>query len=630
MRGPFSYYLIGIFFLLSASAVQSRAIDLVQERAYVDDPTATLSLAGVQSLEAHPYTGVLSRGFTRSATWLRVRIAAVANAATEDKLVVRVRPVYLDEIQLFDPLDDSGQPRLTGDRYDWRQSEIESLNHGFVIPAADTPRDLWLRIRTTSSTMVHVEVMPLDQARQSGRFQEILYGLMMGTLVLFFLWAALQWLLRREALVGAFALNQLMAIIYAASYVGYHRILLGGMLEAGEIDRFSWLVYCSYTAIAFVFHYFFAREFRPARWVLWMLAAVGILSYVAELALIQSGEVMLAMRTNITVVTLAPVLMLGIALTCKPTAEFQPDEAPPIHKSALIGFYLLLTIVMWFAAFPILGLSKAPELNLHLFLIHGVMTGVVLIVLLQVRAMRMEDSRNQAYLRERSASQQIEIERQKSKLQGRFMEMLAHELKTSLGVLHMVFGSSTPNQGMLDHGRRTVESINSLIERCLDAEKFSDDEIISHFENFALGEAIADVLSKSPGRERITVHSEVPLVVRTDLQIFRSVLSNLIDNALKYSPPGSQVDIHIRPATAEMRQGVDIAIENLVDQSPGSAGLPDPQQLFKKYYRSEGAHKVSGSGLGLYLVSNFMRLMGGTVRYQSIGTSIRFIVWLPV
>lgn len=630
MRRPFLYYLIGILFLLLVSAAQSRAIDLVQERAYVDDPASSLGLAEVQSSEAHLYTGVLSRGFTRSTTWIRVRVAADTDAAPDGKLVLRVRPVYLDEIQLFDPLDTSGRPRVTGDRYDWRLSETESLNHGFVIPASDIPRDLWLRIRTTSSTMVHVEVMPVDQARQTGRFQEILYALMMGLLVLFFLWAALQWLLRREPLLGAFALNQLVAAIYAASYVGYHRILLSGILESPSIDRFSWLVYCSYTAGAFVFHYFFAREFQPARWALRMLAAVAALSYLGELALIQSGEVMLAMRTNITVVTLAPVFMVAIALTCKSTSEFSPDDAPPIPKSALIAFYSLISIVMWFAAFPILGLSKAPELNLHLFLIHGVLTGVVLIILLQVRAMRMEESRNQAYLRERSASQQMEIERQKSKLQGRFMEMLAHELKTSLGVLHMVFGSSKPNQNMLDHGRRTVASINSLIERCLDAEKFSDDEIISHFENFSLAEAIDDVLSKIPDRDRISVHSFESVVLRTDLQIFRSVLSNLIDNALKYSPSGSRIDISTCHAHVEQRQGIEIAIQNEIDLSPGAAGFPDVQQLFKKYYRAEGARKYSGSGLGLYLVSNFMRLVGGSVRHEIVSANIRFIVWLPV
>ena len=54
-------------------------------------------------------------------------------------LVVRVRPVYLDEVRLFDLRDTSGRVRIAGDRSDWNESEFKSLNHGFLIPAADRP-----------------------------------------------------------------------------------------------------------------------------------------------------------------------------------------------------------------------------------------------------------------------------------------------------------------------------------------------------------------------------------------------------------------------------------------------------------------------------------------------------------
>jgi signal transduction histidine kinase len=51
--------------------------------------------------------------------------------------------------------------------------------------------------------------------------------------------------------------------------------------------------------------------------------------------------------------------------------------------------------------------------------------------------------------------------------------------------------------------------------------------------------------------------------------------------------------------------------------------------LFKKYYRADSARRHSGSGLGLYLVANFVRLLGGAVRYERQELSVRFIVWLP-
>jgi signal transduction histidine kinase len=193
----------------------------------------------------------------------------------------------------------------------------------------------------------------------------------------------------------------------------------------------------------------------------------------------------------------------------------------------------------------------------------------------------------------------------------------------------MVFGVSRLNPEMLEHGRRTVNNINQLIERCLQAEKFDDDEIISHFENFPLEALIEDLLSKQPDRARISVEQDGSATVNSDWQIFKSVLSNLVDNALKYSLPGSTILLKVKSAPLGERAGCEISVENLVQSGPGSTGFPDRDELFRKYYRADGARKHSGSGLGLYLVANFMRLLKGEVRYEPLEKSVRFTVWLP-
>lgn len=614
--------------LLSFSAIAA-AGDHVLERAWVDDPDASLTLAQVERLPATPFKGILSRGFTQSATWIRLRVAGEPAARAGDQLIVRIRPVYLDRITLFDPLDDSGQPRLAGDREAWDASEFKSLNHGFVIPASTEPRDVWLRLETTSSSFIHVEVMTPEYAQQANRLQELLYGLMMGVLLLFFLWALLQWLVRREPLMAVFMLSQFMAIIYAATYVGYNRLLLGGLLDNALIERVGNLVFCTYVAAGFLFHVFFLREFKPRRIALWIIALVSGLAYLAELLLLTAGEVQAAMRTNILVVSLSPLLVFAATFTCRAWRDSIEDDEPAIPRWSLIGYYAVMTALMWVATLPALGLANAPELNLHLYLIHGLMTGLLLLVLLQFRAMRIEESRNLAALRARSASQQVEIEKQKAQLQTRFMEMLAHELKTSLSVLHMVFGAPKPNPDLLEHGRRTVRSINDLIERCLQAEKFDDNEVISHFENFQVDAIIDDILEKLPDAHRVAVYREARMTVNSDWQIFKSVVSNLIDNALKYSLPGSKIQVRVCPAENKSARGCEVSIENEVSTGAGGSGFPDRAELFKKYYRAGSARKHSGSGLGLYLVANFMRLLGGEVRYESSDRSVTFSVWLP-
>ena len=628
MQAITRYVLLVLLGLLSAAALADPA-DHILERAYVVDESGKLTLDEIRQMPVQRYEGVLSRGFTESATWIRITVAPVQGIRSGEPLAVRVRPVYLDEIRLFDPLDTSGRVRIAGDRTEWHASEFKSLNHGFLIPASDAPREIWLRLKTTSTSLIHVQVLTMEEAQHANRMQEMVYGLMMGTLLLFFLWAVLQWFLQREVLMLAFTISQLKAIAYALVYVGYARLIGGEYFSAPAIDSFSCVVYCAYVMVGIVFHYFMLREFKPWMPGLRLMLAAGILAFVAEMGLMAVGSTMSAMRLNLTVVAVSPLLLATLSFTCRAWSAAAEDEIPLIPKWMLVGFYSLLAVALVVATSPALGLAKGPEFNLHMFLIHGIMTGVILIVLLQLRAYRIEESRNRAYLRARSAAQQIELEKQKSQLQGRFMEMLAHEVKTSLSVLHMVFGVSRLNPEMLEHGRRTVNNINQLIERCLQAEKFDDDEIISHFENFSVEALIEDLLSKQPDRARISVEQDGPATVNSDWQIFKSVLSNLVDNGLKYSLPGSTILLKVKSAQLGERAGCEISVENLVQSGPGSTGFPDRDELFRKYYRADGARKHSGSGLGLYLVANFMRLLKGEVRYEPLEKSVRFTVWLP-
>ena len=616
-----------LLLLCAASFVQ--ADDRIIARAFVEDPSGQMSLADAQRATAKPFTGVLSRGFTASATWLELSIAGDPGARKGDTWILRVRPTYLDDLELHDPLDTSGRVRKAGDHVEWQDAEVKSLSHGFVIPASTEPRQIWLRLSTTSSSFIHVQVMTPEEFQHSRLLQEMVYGLMLGVLLLFFLWAVLHWVQWRETMMAMFSITQLMAIIYAMTLVGYNRVLFGDLLSAMTIDTVSNLIICGYVFVSFIFHYFFLRDFQPARLLLRLIPTVAAVAFAAELVLIGLGQVRPAMYTNILLVSLSPLLVLATAISCNAWQTAAEDAQPPITRRTLILFYLLVCSVLLVATSHALGLFDAPELNLHLYLIHGILTGAVLVTLLQVRALRNEASRNLAMLRARTSAQQVEIERQKSQLQSRFMEMLAHELKTSLSVLHMVFGTPQPTSDMMSHARRTLQSINDLIDRCLLVEKFEDDQIISNYEYFRVDEVVEESLRKSPDPARFAVYHEERITIKSDRQLLKSVVSNLLDNALKYSPPGSMVQLRVRQGMHEGLRGCELSVENEVALRAGVATFPDEEQLFKKYYRADSARRHSGSGLGLYLVANFVRLLGGAVRYERQELSVRFIVWLP-
>ena len=109
-----------------------------------------------------------------------------------------------------------------------------------------------------------------------------------------------------------------------------------------------------------------------------------------------------------------------------------------------------------------------------------------------------------------------------------------------------------------------------------------------------------------------------------DEALLEQVLYNLLDNAAKYSPPGSPIEIE-----AERRSG---AVQIWVaDHAPG---VPDDkkERIFDLFFRVErGDNRVAGTGLGLVIVHGFVEAMGGTIRVirRPDGEGAIFEVMLP-
>ncbi len=93
-------------FILSGLVLPAMAADMVVERAWLEDASGQKTYAQVQAQTLTPYEGVLSRGFGTSAIWVKLRIARpqsqVLEPGQKDDLVLRIRPVYLDDVQVYD------------------------------------------------------------------------------------------------------------------------------------------------------------------------------------------------------------------------------------------------------------------------------------------------------------------------------------------------------------------------------------------------------------------------------------------------------------------------------------------------------------------------------------------------
>ncbi len=256
--------------------------------------------------------------------------------------------------------------------------------------------------------------------------------------------------------------------------------------------------------------------------------------------------------------------------------------------------------------------------------------------LLQAQQLLMENLKSSEQILEiRVLERTVALKRSEAKLkqlleneyksrieQSQFMTMLSHELKTPLAVIRMTLGSKEISPEILFHSKRAVADMDNIVERCLQSEKLFDNQISIAKTPCALLNIINNLCYQSNAQERFIIDAKISPTIVTDEQLLHTVLSNLIDNAMKYS--SAQSSIHIVVETDN--SGVSIAIQNLISV----ASCPDSEKVFQKYYRHKTAYRKTGSGLGLYLVKTISQLIGGDVFFNHDNTSVTFKLWLPL
>ena len=603
------------------------ADDVVVHRAYFEDPSNQLTLQEVQAQSLTPYSGVLTRGFSASAFWIRLTIAPSPEkreALFEQHYLVRVLPHYLDEIALFDPAMGQVKPRYAGDRHASDSAGYTSLNHNFVIERSNQPRDIWLRLKTSSSNSISIKVLPIEEALVLDQKQDVGTGLIIAALVLFWMWSVIYWWRSREPIAVALVISQGLSVLYATTLWGYWRLWFGDLLTPEVIDTLS-VLFIVFSGNAFLwFHIRFLTEFDPSRWGLRLLRVV-LLAFPLELLFFGLGETRWGLQLNILMALFTTPALLVVALTAKVWESLKPGQAMPVFsKSYLIAFYVLLNLFLFLLALP--TLPRRTEFGIASGPIFGFFSGLVVVVTLQLRARSIQKANADMQLSLQLSEQEVTHERQQREAQNHFMGMLTHELKTPLGVVLMAISSSAPSAAMRERARRAIQDMNNVIERCVLVDKLEEGSLSQVIEDFDAVQELQQVV-QSFDSDRLQMRLDAAqLTLHTDRQLVGVVLKNLLENALKYSPKDSAEQVHVWRDTVSAPHTLHVRVTNL----PGDAGWPDTERLFSKYYRSAGSHRSTGSGLGLHLSKQIAIYLGGDVLYAPDAQTVRFELCLPV
>ena len=604
-----------VFCLLSTTATAATH-DYILERAYVEDPSNALTLPQVEQQTVTPFKSLLAKGYSYSTFWIRLKIDAVAGE-NPGNLILRIEPSYLDEIELFDALEPHKVNRFAGDRHAWSEYEYKSMVFNFVIPAAQAPRYVWMRLKTSSTSMMRVQAFQLEDEQKVDQKFQMLMGMLFLVVLMLVLWGTTYWLLHRDLLIGIFTLKQFIGLLFVGSYVGYTRLFLSDYLSPSSLDYLNSALVLMTTFTTIYFHYAFFRDYHIKSWwrnvFLMMLLATPV-----EIVCILFGKLTIALAINMGVVTIiSPFMLLMVLLGID--WKGLVNEVTILPRSLLTFFHALFFTIASLTALPSMGFVSLTDLAPHFVMIHGALSGMVMLVMLQYRNKRVYEKQ---VLEVSLARQVAEDEKRHRDAERNFLEMLNHEFRASLSVLRMAIGSGTMGEKEHQYAENAIMGMNDVIERCQQVQQAEDGNISLQKGTLDGQQLLQMVVEQTPATTRIQTSVPESTLIHTDITLLRVVIGNLLDNALKYGAKEMPIEVKVDVINAQLH----IAVINVA----GAVGMPDQAKIFQKYYRSSKAHSYTGSGLGLYLMKNIMVLLGGDLTYTPINNLVKFELCLPL
>jgi len=288
--------------------------------------------------------------------------------------------------------------------------------------------------------------------------------------------------------------------------------------------------------------------------------------------------------------------------------------------------------IAFFVAFCVLLVIAAVSLNISWIVINArritplVIVGIVLFVLITAGIIIY------------TVFLVLEIKRNEE--HDSFINAVTHELKTPIASIRLYLEtlqsrpvSDTQRREFYDIMLADAERLHQTVDQVLKAGVAREKRIAptrTPVDIGALARECVDIAllrhHLHPGAMQLETHADTPLMVRGDGEELRTVLTNLLDNAVKYSSQDVRVTVSVAAPSPDT---IWVRVQDR------GVGIPKKQlkRIFTRFYRvqARGLKQVKGTGLGLYIVRTIARAHGGRVFAQSEGEGrgATFTVELP-
>ncbi len=608
------------------------SLELAGHFDHYDDLTGKLTLADIldpkNAIGFRRLKDKLNDGYSHKAVWLRFSIARTSRFPAEAWL--RLYPPYLDHVTVF----------VQSDRDPSKASSYRQIKLGDHIPVADrplpgtdflaplslplkTPVTIYVRIQAISSLNFNASVhTPTDMYREINT-DILIQGGYLAIIILFSLLNFIYFLRINDKLFLYFALYALAVSINYFSISGILSLILPDFAHLisdylADIGKGGAILLVSLFLISL-----FASELTPfTRRYLKFMVVIGALTILAD---------PLGFYIEIAPVTSVSMLFLFFMIT------WLSYKAVKNNKPGGMLFFMAFGIsnLGYFIHFlQLLGLVPLEWWNIN-NIKYASLLNIVLMTVALAENLRKSEKRAMAALRESELkSVELATERAATERQQRFLTMVSHEYRTplaiirsSLDIMNLQMSDQYPeNSSELDKMKLAIHRLVEVMDVSLAKSRLSDSEeregavrtLLAPF----MASEVEEVRALWPKRTFRFAISLTEHAINAEKHYLATTLFNLLDNAQKYSPPDSPIDID---CYGEGNEAV-IRIQN----ESSSVLTNKTELLFNKYQRGSNSNNTNGSGLGLWLVREIIKRHNGAVAFEKSGEYVMVTVRLPL
>ena len=635
---------------------QTQQLDQSAKVEFLEDPSLTLNLQDVQAMSDRfqtwtsvDATSAPSFGFTPSAYWLRFTLQREPDSPAH--WLLEIPYAKLDQLDFY---PSNGQAVLTGAGRDLATRPVFSRFFVFPLQVGEEPTQVYLRVTSRYALTVPLTVWAPDAFKRDELLTELSQFMYFGGLAILTLYGSILFIALRDSRFLFFGLYTLVLGLGIFAGNGFGRLVLWPSSPA-----FDDVSQSAFLCLAAIFSTKFARKFlavpgmtpwiltfiRGCEWLFGIIFVLIVLQFVMQHGLPNVNQLLFI--NSFVMACLVSWASLRAYRRQQPGIRFF------FWSWAILWFGVMIAALRVFGVLPsnvltmysvqiattfetvLLAMALADQLRLDV-LARREAQQEVLATKQQVLEMTLD---SEARLKQAVANRTQELEASLAtetllrEQYVRFGAMVAHEFRTPLGIIQTQMSVMRKElERGIDQMAQRMQAIQSATERL--SVMFN-----RWLDNSAMINA-SFTLSKKPQMLETWLQAQLPqlrhLTVnhRLDVRLNGSkanamvdddhlglVLSNLMDNACKYSPAGTRVTLEVvhKPGFV----GISVKDEG--------RGIPEDAHatVFAEFSRLPLVEQIPGVGLGLAMVQRIMLAHGGHVTLDSKpGQGATFCIWL--